>query len=94
MKDLTTNLETEIAQAVNKLRDTLESTVQIFLADIAVAHQTYEVAAGLRVEQAHKAMAEQITVFLGKEPYTALPPVTELHISPIPAPIYTGTDNL
>jgi len=76
MKDLTTNLETEIAQAVNKLRDTLESTVQTFLTDIAVAHQTYEVAAGLRVEQANKAMLEQITTFLGSEAYKPLPPVT------------------
>jgi len=65
MKDLTTTLETELAQAVNKFRDAIEAAQGELQSDVADAHQRYEVAAGHRIGEANEAMARQIREFLG-----------------------------
>ena len=72
MKDLTTNLETKLAQAINTFRSNAEAADEMlriaiikFGSDVADAHAEFELAAGLRVEGATAAMASQIRTFLG-----------------------------
>ena len=81
MRDLTEQLSTDIAKAINKFRDELEEAQRLIAlaqteltAEIQSAHQAFEVHGGLRIESAHRDMAAQITAFLGqaKEP-TAKP---------------------
>ena len=85
MRDLTEQLSTDIAEAIDEFRDEEEeimrtasgarTTAEEKLSEaIAAAHQVFEVAASLRMEAAHRDMAAQITAFLGqaKEP-TAKP---------------------
>jgi hypothetical protein len=89
MRDLTEQLSTDIAKAINTFRDVaermqdefknaMEGAQEKFAQDIAAAHQVFEVASSLRVEQAHKDMAAQITTFLGQpKPQERLPDVAE-----------------
>ena len=88
MKDLTTNLETRLAQTISRFRSKQEEADEIlraalskFAEDVTEAHAEFELAAGLRVEGATAAMASQIRMFLGTgtepEP-VALSPATTL----------------
>jgi hypothetical protein len=66
MRDLTEELSTAISRAINEFRSVVEGAQEKLQGDIAAAHQVYEVASSLRIEQAHKDMAAQITTFLGQ----------------------------
>ena len=89
MKDLTTTLETELAQAINKFRDAIEAAQAELHADIANAHQKYEVDAEHRIGEANEAMAKQIREFLGA---AAPEPEVQAPIVDIPSEInpYAG----
>ena len=81
MRDLTEQLSTNIAKAINEFRTAVEDAQQKLTQDVQAIHQTFDVASSLRVEAAHKAMASQIKDFLGVPP--ELPKVAD---GPYPDP--------
>ena len=100
MRDLTEELSTAISRAINEFRSVVEGAQEKLQGDIAAAHQVYEVASSLRIEQAHKDMAAQITTFLGQpKPQERLPDVAEgpaasVFLEPIhPIDTETGTSS-
>ena len=68
MRDLTEQLSTDIAKAINEFRTAVESAQSLLDGAIAAAHQTFEVASSLRIEAHNKATALHFKEFIGVAP--------------------------